>query len=121
MERLLSGCRVLAVEDEMPILKMIEDMLADLGCESVSSAGTIRQALALIKSEVFDFAMLNMTMDGTQSHEVAEALGARGVPFVFSRGNTPGGMWDKFRDRFIRRRPYKDEDLADILPRLRRH
>jgi hypothetical protein len=31
MDNLLSGRRVLVVEDEMQVLMMIEDMLADLG------------------------------------------------------------------------------------------
>ena len=34
MDKLLSGRRVLVVEDEMMVLMMIEDMLSDLGCES---------------------------------------------------------------------------------------
>ena len=33
MSKLLSGRRVLVVEDEMMILMIIEDMLADLGCD----------------------------------------------------------------------------------------
>ncbi len=46
MDKLLSGRRVLVVEDEMLVLFMIEDMLADLGCESVTAAATVNQALA---------------------------------------------------------------------------
>ena len=38
MNKLLSGRRVLVVEDEMMVLMMIEDRRADLGCESVSAA-----------------------------------------------------------------------------------
>jgi hypothetical protein len=34
MVKLLSGRRGLVVEDEMPVCMLIEDMLADLGCES---------------------------------------------------------------------------------------
>ena len=48
MDRLLSGRRVLVVEDEMLVLIMIEDMLADLGCKSVAAAATVDKALALI-------------------------------------------------------------------------
>ena len=40
MNKLLSGRHVLVVEDEMMILMIIEDMLADLGCESVTAAAT---------------------------------------------------------------------------------
>lgn len=46
MDDLLSHRRILVVEDEMLILLMIEDMLADLGCESVTAAATIDEALA---------------------------------------------------------------------------
>ena len=54
MDELLSGRRVLVVEDEMLVLMMIEDMLADLGCKSVTSAATINKALALIVAQAFD-------------------------------------------------------------------
>jgi len=82
----LFGRRVLVVEDEMMTLMLIEDMLADLGCESVATAATAEQALALIDKQVFDAAMLDMNLNGEKSHAVADALAARGVPFVFSTG-----------------------------------
>ena len=74
MDKLLSGRRVLVVEDEMLILIMIEDMLADLGCKSVTSAATVDKALALIDAQAFDFAMLDINLNGSDSHPVAEAL-----------------------------------------------
>ena len=43
MDKLLSGRRILVVEDEMVLLMTIEDILADLGCESVTSATTSRR------------------------------------------------------------------------------
>ena len=43
MNKLLSGRRMLVVEDEMLIRMTIEDMLADLGCESVTATGHGRQ------------------------------------------------------------------------------
>ncbi|WP_245318943.1 response regulator [Mesorhizobium temperatum] len=80
MDKLLSGRRVLVVEDEMLVLIMIEDMLADLGCESVTAAATVNQALAVIDAQIFDVAMLDMNLNGCNSYAVAEALGTRGVP-----------------------------------------
>ena len=91
MDKLLSGRRVLVVEDEMMVLMIIEDMLADLGCESVTAAATVDQALALIDAQVFDAAMLDMNLNGNKSHAVADALAARGVPFVFSTGYSGHG------------------------------
>ena len=51
MDKLLSGRRVLVIEDEMLILMMIEDMLADLGCDSVAVASKIGPAISLIEEK----------------------------------------------------------------------
>jgi len=119
VDNVLSGRRVLVVEDEMLILIMIEDMLADLGCKSVTSATTIDKALALIKAKVFDVALLDVNLDGNDSHPVGEALSARGVPFVYSTGNTGQNLRDGYSDRPVLRKPYKYEELAAILASVR--
>jgi CheY-like chemotaxis protein len=72
----------------MLILMMTEIMLTDLGCESVTAAVTVDQALALIDEQTFDVAMLDMNLDGNKSHAVADALAAHGVPFVFATGRS---------------------------------
>ena len=118
MIKLLSGRRVLVVEDEMMILMIIEDMLADLGCESVTAAATIDQALALIDMQVFDAAMLDMNLNGNKSQDVADALAARGVPFVFSTGYSTLEMSDAYRDRPVLKKPFPYEELTEILTRL---
>ena len=56
----------------MMVLMLIEDMLADLGCESVTVAATVDQALALIDAQVFDAAMLDMNLNGNKSLDVAD-------------------------------------------------
>jgi two-component sensor histidine kinase len=48
------------------------------GCKSVTSAATVEKALALINAQVFDVALLDMNLDGSDSHPVAEALSAHG-------------------------------------------
>jgi len=119
MDKLLSGRRVLVVEDEMLVLIMIEDMLADLGCKSVTSAATVDKALALIDEQVFDVAMLDMNLNGNDSHVVAEALAARGIPFFYSTGNTSRSLRDGYSDRPVLKKPFKYEELAAILIRLK--
>jgi CheY-like chemotaxis protein len=119
IDKLLSGRRVLVVEDEMLVLMSIEDMLAELGCESVAAAATVDQALALIDAQVFDAAILDINLNGNDSHPVAEALSARGVPFVYSTGNTDHGSRDGYFDRPVLRKPFKYEELVAILTRLK--
>jgi CheY-like chemotaxis protein len=118
MDKLLSGQRVLVVEDEMMVLMMIEDMLADLGCESVTAAATVDQALAQLDAQVFDAAILDMNLGGNKSFPVADALSAREVPFVFSTGYSGRDMRDGYRDRPVLKKPFRYEELVGILTRL---
>ena len=116
--KLLADRRILVVEDEMLVLMNIEYLLADLGCESVTAAATVDQALALLKAQVFDAAVLDVNLNGCDSYPVADALGARGVPFAFSTGYRGEDMRDEFRDRPVLRKPYQREDLVRILTSL---
>jgi CheY-like chemotaxis protein len=118
INKLLSGRQVLVVEDELLVLMMIEDMLADLGCECVIAAATVDKALAAIDAKVIDAAMLDMNLNGSNSHSVAEALAARGIPFVYSTGNGGPNMRDGYRDRPILKKPFKHDELVEILTRL---
>ena len=115
MDNLLSGRRILVVEDEMLILMMIETMLADLGCESVIAAATVDQAIALIERETFDAAMLDVNLKGNSSRPVADALVARNVPFFFATGNGDHHTMEGHRDRAVLRKPFKYDDLAKII------
>lgn len=120
MDDLLSGRRILVVEDEMLVLLNVEDMLADLGCKSVSAAATVDHALALIEAQAFDAAMVDVNLDGRKSYLVADALAARGVPFVFSTGYSGQSLNDAYRDRPVLGKPYRNAELVEILTQLLR-
>ena len=120
MDKLLSGRSILVVEDEMLVLLNVEDMLTDLGCASVSAAANADQALALIAAQPFDAAMVDLNLDGTKSYRVADALAARGVPFVFSTGYSGESLYDDYRDRPVLGKPYSEAQLVETLTRLLR-
>ncbi len=115
MNKVLSGRRILVVEDEMLISLTIQDSLADLGCEAVTAATTSEKAVALVEGQVFDAAVLDMNLNGDSSRRVADALAARGVPFVVITGNRV--MWDGF-DGTVLRKPFKHAELVEALTRL---
>lgn len=102
----------------MLVLLMVEDMLTDLGCEAVSAAATVKQALALIAAQNFDAAMLDMNLDGEETFAVADALAARGVPFAFVTGYGSRDMREGYGDRPLLKKPFSFEDLAAIAARL---
>ncbi len=118
MDKGAEGHRFLVVEDEMMVLLMIEDMLADFGCEVVASAASAQQALELIATRSFDGALLDMNLNGESSAAVAQALVAHGVPFIFCTGGDMGDVAPQFRDHPFLRKPFTYEDLADRLTQL---
>ncbi|MDZ7700257.1 MAG: response regulator [Deltaproteobacteria bacterium] len=72
---LLAGKRILVVDDEADILEILEELLSM--CEVVT-AGTYEEAKALLKSEDFDMAVLDiMGVDGYGLLEIAKQ---RGIP-----------------------------------------
>lgn len=110
----LAGTRVLLVEDEMVLAMVAEDTLSDLGC-SVVSASRVAQALALIRNEDFDVALLDVNVAGEEVYPVAAALVARGIPFVFATGYGQGGLRHDYRAHRVLEKPYPHEDLGSAL------
>ena len=102
----------------MVILLMIEGILEDLGCRSVSSASTVPAALSIIASEIFDAAMLDMSLGGEDSDAVADALSEQGIPFLYCTGNCRRDMREGFRDRPVLHKPFRDADLSVALTQL---
>jgi hypothetical protein len=60
-----------------------------------------------------------MSAQSASQNPVAEALSARGVPFVYSTGNTGQNLRDGYSDRPVLKKPFKDEELTAILTRLK--
>ena len=111
----LNGLRVLVVEDEAAISMLLEDMLLDFGCEVVGPAARLQTALDMVHGEVFDVAILDVNLAGDPIFPVAEAIAARGVPFLFSTGYGSGGLENPFRDRPVVQKPYTLAELKRML------
>src|SRR5689334_1216651 len=82
----LVGRRVLVVEDESLVTMLLQDTLADIGCEVVGSASRFNDAVAKASSLDFDIAILDVNLNGDQTFPIAEALVQRGAAFVFATG-----------------------------------
>jgi len=102
----------------MLIVLMIEGILQDLGCQSVTSASTVKKAVSLIESETFDAAMLDMNLGGEDSSRVADVLSEKGVPFIYSTGNDRRDMAEGARDHAVLYKPYQETDLIAALTQL---
>ena len=114
---MLSGKRIFLVEDEVIIAMTAEDMLSALGATVVGPAYNVADGISLAQSEQIDAAVLDLNMNGESSAPIAEALQARGIPFIFATAysdNPPG----KVVDAPVVGKPYTEEKLGDALASL---
>ena len=121
----LSGLRVLVVEDELIIAMELENLLRRLGCIELEAVPTIQQALRVLESELPDFAVLDVNLNGQRVTPMAEALREHGVPFVLVTGYGSERLPEKaLQDVPCLRKPVNGSQLAraisDVLPRLER-
>ena len=115
MSQTLSG-RVLIVEDESLVAMLLETILEDMGCTPVGPASTIDEGLALATgAEPLDAALLDVNVAGRQVFPIAEALKARGVPFVFSTGYGESGLSDEWRGHPTVQKPFTEAAIREAL------
>jgi len=82
----IAGNRILAVEDEALVAAMLRDSLTDLGFGVIGPIGIVAQALESARTEPIDAAILDVNVAGEAIYPVADALAARGIPFIFMTG-----------------------------------
>jgi CheY-like chemotaxis protein len=115
----LAGLRVLVVEDEMMVSMLIEDMLADMGCQVVGPASRLDEAIELAKGAEIDCAVLDVNLGGTPIFPLADILRERGCPFAFATGYGDAGLRDEDRGTPVLQKPFREGDLARVLGELR--
>ena len=111
----LNGLRVAVVEDETLVALLLEDMLAELGCEVLWTAHRVGKALDLVAQSAPDAGVLDVNIAGDEVYPVAQALAARHIPFVFTTGYGTRGLQDNWRDRPIVQKPFQVEHLSSGL------
>ena len=79
------GARLILVEDEALLALDLQDMLEEMGCLVVGTAGRLEDALVLAETE-FDLALLDMNLAGARIDPVARRIAERGIPIIFVTG-----------------------------------
>ena len=111
----LQGLKVFVVEDEMLVSMLVEDMLADLGCDVVGPAASLADALPLAENAEMGAALLDLNLAGKSVHPVAEILQRRQVPFIFASGYGDASAEGPFQGVPTLQKPYRMGDLEKAL------
>ena len=86
------GPLVLVVEDEVLIAMDLERLLRRSGYRVLGPASTVAEALRMLEGATPDAALLDVNLRGEMVTPVAEALRARGVPFVLASAYDRGQL-----------------------------
>lgn len=111
----LAGRRVLLVEDESLIIMLIEDALADLGCEIAGVASRFDDAVTKAHTLAFDLAVLDVNLNGLRTFPIAEIVRSRSIPFVFATGYGATSVPDDLKAAPVLQKPFAACDLAQAL------
>ena len=112
----LKGRRLLVVEDEYLIAADLADVLTGQGANVIGPAGSIKDALDMLATErQLDGAILDINVRGERVYPVADALRARGVPFVFATGYDSWVIPDAFANVPRLEKPVRAAALARLL------
>jgi len=115
----ISGLKVLVVEDEAMVAMVLEDTLLEFGCVVTAIAPSVAAALDQIeRTPDIDAAILDVNLGGEKVFPVADALQAKGVPFVFSTGYGPADLTERYPGCRLLNKPYAPEALAATLGAL---
>ena len=108
--------RALIVEDSMIIAMDAQDCLREIGIPVVDVESTVEAALARLRKNEYDFALLDYNLGSETSQPVAEVLAKRGVPFWIATGyGELGDKRDSLGAQGIIVKPYGGSELKKIV------
>lgn len=97
------------------VAMLIEDMLTELGHSVAAVASRMTEAVDLAQHGMFDWAILDVNVDGQPSYPVADILKERGVPFAFATGYGTSGLESKYGRTPLLAKPFVMADLEKLL------
>jgi len=108
---------VLVLEDEGLLALMVEDLLREQGATNVRIFGDTAAALNFAAEGQIDCAILDVSLRGVSTYEVADVLARRNIPFLFCTGLSAGDLEERHRHRPVLNKPYGDADFKACLAR----
>jgi CheY-like chemotaxis protein len=117
IERLLTKC--LLVEDNLFIAIDAEDLLRVLGANTVVVANSVADALAVLATQSFSFALLDVNLGPENSLPIGRYLKANAIPFLFGTGYGEDlAMGELLADVPIVTKPYHRLSMLKAMTRL---
>ena len=114
-EPLLSGHRILVVEDEYFLAEELATALRGAGASVVGPVASVAAAQTLLETGPVDAAALDVNLGGDEVYPLADALATRGIPFLFTSGFDSTLLLKRFRSHLCFEKPV---DIGQVLAAL---
>jgi DNA-binding response OmpR family regulator len=109
---------ILILEDEMVLAMHLEDLVLGVPGTSATLASRIEEALATAETAPLDGAILDVNLGGRHSFPVADALKARGIPYVFVTGYGNRLIPPDHADAEIIEKPFNADQISAAVARM---
>ncbi|HTJ55969.1 MAG TPA: hypothetical protein VL418_00195 [Devosiaceae bacterium] len=103
------------LEDDGLLSLMLEDLAREQGATTIHACRDPEEALRLASAGSIDYAVLDVWLHGRVTYDVADALAARDIPFLFCTGLTSADIAARHRHRPLLQKPYGDADFKAVL------
>lgn len=114
-----AGCRqlerVLVLEDEGLLSLMLEDLLQEAGAREVVICRNTAEALRLVEASPIGCAILDVSLHGRPTYDVADVLAERDIPFLFCTGLNRADLEARHSHRPLLLKPYGDAEFRAAL------
>lgn len=107
--------RVLVVEDWGLVADEIQRVLESLSFAVVGPFPSLDTALAALKNEEVDLALLDVNLDGVLSFPIADLLLTRGTPVIFLTGYSAHALPPRYHGVPCLEKPFGRKELAEAL------
>ena len=112
----LAGRTLLVVEDEYFLAQHLVHEIERSGASILGPASNVREALGLLEgATALDGAVLDVNLRGEMVYPLADALRARGVPFMFATGYDAAHLPSKYRHVTCCQKPVESDKVARAL------
>lgn len=112
----LSERRILVVEDDYLIAQEVRRDLEAAGATVVGPVPSVERALQLLDSDpVVHAGVLDVNLGVENSFPIAEALEARGIPYLFATGYNSADIPAKWRHAMIVMKPFHVDAVERLL------
>jgi CheY-like chemotaxis protein len=110
--------RVLIVEDEVLVAMDLAGVLEQAGYVVTGLAGSVTDALALVRKETFDIALLDVNLGGKTVEPVAKSLATRAIPFGLVTAYPSHILPQSLRWRPCITKPFGTTEVTRLAARL---